>query len=257
MSKRITLLLVFISFVSFSQSNKEAYKSGEWLKFRMHYGIVTAGFTTIEIFDHLENEREAYHVVGKGWTTGIAKLFFKVEDDYQTWFYKDSLKPYHFRRRVNEGGHIISRDVYFNQDEKTAHIIDHKHKTEKSMTIDNVQDMISSFYKLRSHNIDSLKIGDEIKLMMFFDYETFDFRMRYLGDEIINSKFGKINCHKFRPLVQSGRVFEDKESLTIWVTADKNKIPITIKAELAVGSLKAELDEFKGLANPFNIVVRK
>ena len=117
--------------------------------------------------------------------------------------------------------------------------------------------MISSFYKLRNHDISKLKKGDELKLMMFFDSETYDFRMRYLGDEVIDSKFGKIKCHKFRPLVQSGRVFEAEESLTVWVTADSNKIPIRIKADLAVGSLKADLDEFKGLANSFNIIFEK
>jgi hypothetical protein len=89
---------------------------------------------------------------------------------------------------------------------------------------------------------------------MFFDSETFDFRMRFLGTEVIRTKFGKVKCYKFRPLVQSGRVFKAEESLTVWVTADDNKIPIRIKAELAVGSLKADLDEFKGLANPFNII---
>lgn len=220
----------------------------------MHYGIINAGYTTIEINSAVENNKEAYHVIGKGWTIGITKFFFKVEDNYQTWFYKDNDMPYHFRRRVDEGGHIISRDVYFDQEAKSAFIKDHKKNKEKTLAIDNVQDMISSFYYLRTHDINKLEIGEEIKLMMFFDYETYDFRMRYLGDEIINSKFGKVKCHKFRPLVQSGRVFEAEESLTIWVTADDNKIPIRIKADLAVGSLKADLDEFKGLANPFNII---
>ena len=55
-------------------------------------------------------------------------------------------------------------------------------------------------------------------------------------------------------MVQSGRVFKEKESVTIWVSADKNKIPLRIKASLAVGSLRADLDEFKGLAHPFNII---
>jgi hypothetical protein len=53
--------------------------------------------------------------------------------------------------------------------------------------------------------------------------------------------------------VQSGRVFKEKESLTVWVTDDKNKMPILIKAELAVGSLKASLTEFKGLKHSFKI----
>ena len=256
--RNITFIIaILIAISSFSQSNKAAYKGGEWLKFRMHYGIINAGFATIEINEIEEKNADAFHVIGKGWTTGLAKLFFEVKDNYQTKFYKETSQPYHFRRRVDEGGHIISRDVYFDQQAKTARIKDHKHKTEKTLEIDNVQDMISSFYHLRNHDISGMKINEEIKLMMFFDYETYDFRMRYLGDEVIKSKYGKIKCHKFRPLVQSGRVFEEEESLTVWVTADDNKIPITIKADLAVGSLKAELDEFKGLAHPFNIIFSK
>ena len=44
---------------------------------------------------------------------------------------------------------------------------------------------------------------------MFFDFENYVFRLKYLGKEIINTKFGKIKCMKFRPIVQSGRVFEE------------------------------------------------
>ena len=53
----------------------------------------------------------------------------------------------------------------------------------------------------------------------------------------------------------AGRVFKEKESLTIWVSDDDNKIPLLIKADLAVGSLKATLVEFKKLKNSFKIVV--
>ena len=116
--------------------------------------------------------------------------------------------------------------------------------------------MISSFYYLRDQNIENMKAGDEISIDMFFDYESYDFKMRFLGIEIIKTKFGKIKCYKLRPMVQSGRVFEADESLTIWVTADKNKIPVRLKADLAVGSLKADLEAFKGLANSFSIIIK-
>ncbi|MNL76302.1 hypothetical protein D3C87_2022480 [compost metagenome] len=55
----------------------------------------------------------------------------------------------------------------------------------------------------------------------------------------------------FKPLVQTGRVFKEKESVTLWITDDNNKVPVRIKADLAVGSLKADLDEYKGLKYPF------
>ncbi len=256
MKKTFLILLLITTISTLSQTKKETFKSGEWLKYRMHYGLINAGYATVEISDTTHQYKEAFHVVGKGWTTGFISLFFKVEDNYQTSFYKESMAPYHFRRRVNEGGHIISRDVYFDSEKGTAFVKDHKKKKEKIVSIGDVQDMISSFYYLRNQDVENMKIGDEIAIDMFFDYETFDFRLRYLGEDIINSKFGKIKCYKFRPLVQSGRVFEADESLTVWVTADKNKIPVRIKADLAVGSLKADLDAFKGLANPFSIIIK-
>ncbi|NNE02281.1 MAG: DUF3108 domain-containing protein, partial [Eudoraea sp.] len=69
------------------------------------------------------------------------------------------------------------------------------------------------------------------------------------------TKFGKVECLKFRPYVQSGRVFKEQESLSLWVSNDLNKIPIRIKADLAVGSLKADLDGFNGLKHQFKIIM--
>ncbi|WP_196885797.1 DUF3108 domain-containing protein [Aureivirga sp. CE67] len=253
--KKIFLLLIFLYGININAQTPEAFKSGEWFKFRMHYSnLVNAGFATLELKETSHNGKEAYHVVGKGWTTGLVKFFFKVKDEYQTYFYKDTLLPYHFVRRVDEGGHIISRDIYFDQQKGKAEIIDHKKNTEKTLEASDVQDMISAFYYLRNQDFTGMKDGDELHMKLFFDYETFDFKLRFLGREVIKTKFGKVKCIKFRPLVQAGRVFKEEESVTIWVSDDKNKIPLRIKASLAVGSLRSELEEFKGLAHPFNII---
>ena len=69
----------------------------------------------------------------------------------------------------------------------------------------------------------------------------------------MKTKFGYVKCLKFRPYVMAGRVFKEEESVTLWVSADKNKIPIKIKADLRVGSIVADLEAFKGLSYPFKI----
>jgi hypothetical protein len=89
---------------------------------------------------------------------------------------------------------------------------------------------------------------------MFLDSQVYPFKLRFLGTEILKTSFGKIKTLKFRPMVQAGRVFKANESVTIWITADDNKIPIKLKASLSVGSLRAELDAYKGLANSFKII---
>jgi hypothetical protein len=123
---------------------------------------------------------------------------------------------------------------------------------------ENVQDLISTFYFLRNHfDTKNLKINDFIKITVFFDAENYNFRMRFLGREDIKTKFGIVNCLKFNPIIKSGRVFRDSESLTLWVTNDKNKIPIKVEAGLRIGSIEADLEEFKGLKHPFKIKINE
>ena len=113
--------------------------------------------------------------------------------------------------------------------------------------------MLSVFYFLRN-KIDrkTIEPGDEIVLDLFFDDENYRFKTVFLKREVVKTKFGKVKCLKFRPYVQADRIFEEEESLTFWVSDDENKMPVKIKAELAVGSLEADLEEYKGLKNPFS-----
>ncbi|WP_139957196.1 DUF3108 domain-containing protein [Flavicella sediminum] len=254
--KKILLVLVFLLAKGLSaQEKKLAFDKGEWLKYRIHYGIVNAGYASLTVDEVKNKEKDLFHFKGKGWTTGMASWFFKVRDTYESVVDKKSQLPIHFIRRVDEGGYIINRDTYFDHEKKVARIEDHKHKTKKEIAVYGVQDMISAFYSLRNEDIDSLAIGDSVELDMFFDAEKFPFKLKYLGKETLSTKFGKVECYMLRPLVQSGRVFKAKESLTLWVSSDANKIPIRIKASLAVGSIKVDLHQYKGLSHPFHIIL--
>jgi hypothetical protein len=111
--------------------------------------------------------------------------------------------------------------------------------------------MLSAFYYLRNQDVKDMKKGDEIAIDIFMDEQIYPFKLRFLGKQVLDSKFGDINTLVFRPLVQSGRIFKAQESVTIWITDDANKIPIKMSASLSVGSLRAELEAYKGLANNF------
>ena len=255
--KKITFL--FIAFIiainSYSQEKTVVFKKGEWLRYRMSYsGFLKAGNATLSLDTDTIKGKEVFHVTGKGWTSGIIKWFFNVDDTYQSFFDTKTIKPYVFKRNINEGGYIIKREIKFNYESKKATVLDFKLQTSETIDINNVQDMMSAFYYLRNQDVSSLNIGDEIALDMFMDSEIYPFKLVYLGEELLKTRFGKVKSLKFRPMVQAGRVFKENESVTIWITADDNKIPIKLKASLAVVSLRAELDAYKGLANSFKIV---
>ncbi|MDR7372662.1 DUF3108 domain-containing protein [Flavobacterium aquidurense] len=251
--KKLVLIILILTSFSFDTQKEDAFGTGEYFKFRIHYGIVNAGYATLEIKDATINNKKVHHAVGKGYTTGMSKFFFKVEDLYESYFDKETGSPYRYVRKIDEGGYTKNQEGFFNQSENRVLVKDYKRKTEKTIiTVDNVQDIISSFYYLRNHpNIDKLKPGEAITIDMFFDEEITKFKLKYIGRQDITTKFGTVSTLVFKPLVQTGRVFKEQESVTLWITNDDNKIPIRIKADLAVGSLKADLEEYKGLKNPF------
>jgi len=253
--KKIIILLLFILSVSFKTPKEDAFEVGEWFKFRVHYGIVNAGFATLEVQEGVRNNRQVFHAVGKGYTTGVSRFFFKVDDLYESYFDKNTGNPYQFVRKIDEGGYTKNQEGFFNQSNTQVLVKDYKSNTEKRFSIpNNTQDIVSAFYYLRNHpNVDKLKIGESITIDMFFDNETTKFKLKFIGREKILTKFGTISTMIFRPLVQSGRVFKEEESLTVWISDDNNKLPIRIQASLAVGSIKADLDAYKGIKYPFTI----
>lgn len=255
------LLFIFIStccmYTAFSQQ-ESAFQEGEWFRFTMSYsGFWKAGNATLSVQNSTYKGNPVYHVVGKGWTTGAIKWFFKVEDRYESYFDKKTILPYKFIRKIDEGGHTKDIQIEFDQQNQKATVNNIKHNNTKVFqTKPNVQDMVSMYYYLRNNiEVSDLKIGDEIKTDMFFDEENYGFKLKYLGEEIISTDFGKVKSLKFRPYVMAGRVFKEEESLTLWVSKDKNKVPLRVKADLAVGSLRADLDAYKGLKHPFQIIV--
>jgi hypothetical protein len=58
---------------------------------------------------------------------------------------------------------------------------------------------------------------------MFIDDETTKFKLKFVGREDITTKFGVVSSMVFKPLVQSGRVFKEQESLTVWISDDNNR----------------------------------
>ena len=257
MKKTLLILVfgIFFTILSYAQ-NESAFDTGEWFKFRMSYsGWMKAGEATLQVKEDVINNRPVYHVVGNGVTTGAIRWFFKVEDRYESYIDKDTGLPCRFIRDIDEGGHTKNLEIEFDHDNKKAHINNIKRKQKTTANIEpDVQDMVSAFYYLRNnYDTDAIQPGDEVSLNMFFDYENFNFKLKFLGRETIKTKFGKVKCLKFRPYVMAGRVFKEQESLTLWVSADNNKIPLKVKADLAVGSLRADLEAFKGLKHPFEI----
>ncbi|MEN8139268.1 MAG: DUF3108 domain-containing protein [Bacteroidota bacterium] len=256
MNKYLIYFLLLSSSLIGQSTNKEVpFKAGEWLKFRLHYGMVTAGYATLEVNEDISKNQ--FIVNGDGWTVGMFKWFFKVEDHYESRMDKTSILPTHFIRDVYEGGYTINRKVYFNRQNNSIKVEDEKEddREDSLFTVPPMTgDMLSSYYFARLVDADTLKINDKLYFDVFIDYDIYKFSLKFLGRETIDTEFGRVKCLKFSPLVQSGRVFKEDEGVVLWISDDDNKILVRMESELRVGSIYVSLVGFKGLKHSFSVV---
>ena len=264
---RLTLFLLYIISINFCLSqqdiykndlnNYNAFKSGEKLEYRLNYGFLNASYASLTLKQEVLNGQKVFRATSIGRTTGLARLFFKVEDIYETFFPLDQVRPVKSIRDIYEGGYEREAETIYDYDNNKAKFYDKLKNIKKEFDIHpGIQDIISTFYYLRKHfDIESLKPNDLINVDIFFGQEIYPFKMMFLGIEKIKTKFGILECMKLRPYMESGRVFRDNEGIKLWVTNDTNRVPIKVKADLRVGSIVANLVSFRGLANPFKIVV--
>ncbi len=252
MKKNLYLIMLLLSSLIYAQKLGNI-NSGEVLTYRIHYGILNAGTATLTAVKTNYQNQPHLHVKGAGRTTGIVRTFFKVEDVYESYISQETGLPSYYIRNVQEGSYSQHLHTAFNHNNQTLVLTDKKNPANGSKTIKSVkdvQDMLSAFYYLRSLDSSELKVGTVKNLNVWIDDEMFPFQLRVAGVENVKTKFGTISCLKIIPLVKSGRVFRAKEGVTLWVSNDRNHIPISIKAELAVGSLKADLNQYQNVKYP-------
>lgn len=239
---------------SLRKQKNEAFKRGEMLKYRMHYGFINAGEIVLQILEEnkLIGGRNSYHIIGLGYTNSSFDLFFKIRDRYETYLDEDAIVPWLFIRRVNEGGYKIEQNQIYNHYRNTMEMDGKKFDIPP-----NTQDMTSAFYYARTIDFSHAKEGDIFEFPCFVDGQTWPLQIKYMGKEVIKSDIGKIRCIKFRPVVQKGRIFKKEEDLNAWISDDNNHVPIRAEAKVLVGSIKMDLTEYSGLASPLALVEKK
>lgn len=234
----------------FSLRNKSntAFKPGERLEYRLHYGIVDAATAVIRVDPQVTkiNNRDVYHVIGEGTTVSTFDMFFKVRDKYESYIDKQGMFPHKFVRNVDEGGYKIQQDYTFYPAKRAYK----NQKGEGYMTPEFVQDMMSAFYYARNLDFTNAKKGDIFKITCVVDDEIFPLKIKYMGKETIETDAGTFYAIKFAPVIQKGRIFKKEEDLSVWISDDKNHIPLMASAKIMVGSIKMELKKYSGLANP-------
>ncbi len=233
-------------------SEEPAFVDGEFLTFKIRYGFITGGEVTISAKKTYLDSKQVFHTVLAGKTTGLIDKIYKVHDVYESYFDPKTNLPDKAIRNIKEGNYRYYDEVMYNQDDLYVE----SQRNGKVSVPKNTLDMASVLYYVRRLDLSTLKNDDVIHLDTYFGDEIFPFYIVYKGKETISIGSGKYKCFKFVPVVEPGRIFENKDDMTIWFTDDENKIPVSIKFDILVGSFRCDLVKYENLKYPLSSKIK-
>ena len=159
-------------------------------------------------------------------------------------------------RNIREGRYRRYNVVDFDHKTRVDSSILYSDLTGKHIAPPRIHDILSCFYYFRNHvlPVDSnLKKGELLTINTWFCDELYPIRLKYIGTDVVKTKLGKIVCHKFNPVTETGRLFKTEEDVSFWFSADKNFLPVKIRFDIFVGSFTCEIVNYEGLVYPLEI----
>ena len=261
MNRPLLFFLIFCSKVIIAQPNclsqTSTFKSGELISYDVKYnwGLlwVDAGEVSFMVEDTVYNDQKAYWFKGYGRSKPKWDWVYKVRDSFDAVGTMEQLKPLYFRRNTSEGSYLVDNEYWY----------DHKKNIVKSKVYNSdikeikhsqfaynecIWDLLSAVYYARNLDYNQYKPNDKIPFNLIIDGKVNNLFVRYLGKEVLETPSGKkYPTIKFSALLVDGTIFDGGEDMTVWVTDDKNKIPLKVEAKIQVGWIKAFLKETKGL----------
>ena len=266
MKRLLTILALLLSCVA---AQAQLYVPGETLNYKMSYRAKLFPNTEVAnvIIQTTESSLDgtpALKVYGMGQTARAFNWILPVKDAYTVWVDPQTLRTKRFDSDLHEGDYTFRSTYLFDWKNLNVHTRwQSRQRPERYKTMkisDQSMDAVSLYFNLRTVKDEDIKEGFAKDLEMVLEDTVRYLKFRYEGREVKRIKnLGRFNTLKFRCKIATsdGYAFQDGTEFEVWISDDKNKIPLYIKSPIKVGSVQAYLSSYEGLRYPLDSFIKK
>jgi len=220
--------------------------TNERLEYVIRWGLVSVGDAELYARKVVKVPGGAvcYNLVSTARSKPFFDTFYTVRDRNESWMDVNKLRSVGYSRNIREGGYRLQDWVLFDYDKLKFTASELERDSDEIKTKDgdlpgSVQDMLSCLDYTRPQ---PMEVGKEI----IFDVNTtknWPLAVKVLEKETVSVPAGEFECFVVEPLMRDKGLFVQKgRSMRVWVTADERRIPVMMKAEVAVGNITAKLE---------------
>ena len=233
--------------------DQECLIPGERIEYRVHYGFINAGEAILQIDEniHTVNQRPCYKIDVFGRTTGFFDMITTVRDNWGTYLDTSAVVSQMFYQTIKEGKYMKKEVIEFDQIKNLA-VVNRLNKEDSSLirkdSIEiplNIQDIVSGYYYMRTFDYDTMKTNQIFTVTGFFDDTTYHVKVKFLGRDKLQTKLGVFDSFMISPIMPKNTFFRGKNPIKAWVSDDRYRIPLKVKAELLIGSLEIDIRSYQ------------
>lgn len=223
-----------------------AFSPGEQATYRVKYLGITAGSAQVTV---------GAEMTQWGKTVWPIVAFARSEALLGIWPIRDKFISYWDATASRTIGHELFADenrkrrrqrVQLDADARLARILkQHEGGPREEFTREldpTTLDMASATFSLRNSALD---IGKTYEFPVFTGTKTFTLKATVEGKETVESSMGRRECFKLRVQTAFDGKFTAKRDISVWLSTDASHLPVKLEADFALGSLVAELTDYK------------
>ena len=253
----ISLLMCGVSFAQEEKSKavqiiedkykvNTAFQPGEELIYELKYGVIKGGELKINVGLQAVGYDYYFHVKAVCYSTGVVSKVAHMYDIYESLFDICTGYPLKAVRNVTENNYKRYNEDIFCQDSCVIYSM----KSGRHEVPPHTFDLISAFFYSRRFIFDKkYEKNESMPLHTWFNEKLYLVTLKYKKTETVKSDFGKIECLKFVPVLSDKSVFKKEDDLEAWFTNDGNYVPLKIKIDMPIASIRCELKSYKNLKN--------
>ncbi len=231
--------------------SKELLVPSERLDYQLYYNVgfvwIPAGTCEFRVRNATYNKLPAYQLSAQGKSHKSFDIFYRVRDTLISYVDTQNLTPFRAYKYTHEDNWNGIDDFTFrkiNDDWRITTRLKRKRGWKPPVESESERcgfDIVTSIYRLRFFaSPDMYVVGKRLDIPVRLDDGEYLVHLTYLGKERIKLYGdGFYKAHAFTLSMIEGNIFKRGDVLKMWISDDRNRIPLLIESPIRVGFVKA------------------
>jgi hypothetical protein len=245
-----------------AQTREQTFQAGEQLYYTLHYkyGLLSiiGGTAEYGLSEAQYNQQSVCQTTMTFKSTAfVDKMITMMRDTlyaYSTW---KNFKPLYQHRVIHEGNSHYTEDLQILQHGSNYTKVSLVRQKAIGTVIDTIitvrteaYDFLNMFLYLRRLNYVDMQVGDKIFITAVMGDKAVALTIKYMGLVAVEGvEQDEVLAAHYAMDLTNQTFSKSKNAMEIWISADENRLPIKLRAQLKIGVAEARLSDYKNLKN--------